>query len=135
MSLTKADFAPLQMSGTEQAKAKEDAAAIMRAKQLAGTFLSSSLRPFPPFSTADVLDAWRCSYCAYLVLHLLCVCLWCDADESRSRSKKGGRWRQKMSKPERQEPRSTANVSAQLGWVEHGKGVTGGSCSYCEMVF
>lgn len=31
------------MSGSEQAKAKEDAAAIMRAKQLAGTSSSSTM--------------------------------------------------------------------------------------------
>jgi hypothetical protein len=37
------------MTGSEQAKAKEDAAAIMRAKQVAGMFLLFPFSRFPRF--------------------------------------------------------------------------------------
>jgi len=42
------------MSGTEQAKTKENVAAIMRAKQLAGTFVFFS---FPPLFCAKSVPA------------------------------------------------------------------------------
>jgi hypothetical protein len=73
------------MTGSEQAKAKEDAAAIMRAKQVAGTFF---------FTFSLFLVSIAVSFAA--VLRLLCrseVKLQHvgNADASRSRAKEGGR--------------------------------------------
>ena len=77
-----------QMTGSEQAKAKEEAAAIMRAKQLAGT------SPFPFLYLSLFVSLAVCQPSA--VAALLCrpgVKLQHvgGADVSRSRAKEGGR--------------------------------------------
>ena len=70
------------MTGSEQAKAKEDAAAIMRAKQLAGTF------PFPFLCLCFFL--WM-SAAALLCMPGVKLQHVGNADVSRSRAKEGGR--------------------------------------------
>lgn len=117
------------MSGTEQAKTKENVAAIMRAKQLAGTFV------FFCISLAVMRERRSCCAGTERVL-----CPVGGADKSRSRSEEGRRGRQKIdarsvskARPSafavRAIPQSTANRSGR-----HRNGVLSG-CNSCDMVF
>ena len=112
------------MTGSEQARAKEEAAAIMRAKQLAGT------SPFPFLYLSLFVSLAVCQPSA--VAALLCrseVKLQHvgGADVSRSRAKEGGRGQEMISNQQAaSNPRSTAVCSVGGGTqLEEGEALFG----------